>query len=135
MVGFAGAFRRAELVALEVDDLNASNGDGLIINVRRSKTDQEGRDRTVGIPFGTSPLTCPVKALETWRALAGIDEGRVFRGVTRHGNLGDSLTVRSVVRIVKQAAEGAGLEPADYAGHSLRSGFATAAAAAGATDW
>lgn len=134
LIGFAGAFRRSELVALEVADLNASNGDGLIINLRRSKTDQEGRGRTVGIPFGTSPLTCPVKALETWRALAGIDEGRIFRGVTRHGTVGNSLTVRSVVRIVKQAAEGAGLDPADYAGHSLRSGFATSAAAAGASE-
>ena len=133
LIGFAGAFRRSELVALEVDDL-AFGTEGCAITLRRSKTDQEGEGRKIGIPHGSSPLTCPVRALKAWLGLAGVEDGPVFRSVTRHGGINGSLSDKAVALIVKRAAQRAGLDPADYAGHSLRSGFATSAAAAGASE-
>ena len=65
LLGFAGAFRRSELVGLDVQDLEFTD-DGLVITLRRSKTDQEGETRKVGIPFGSGPTTCPVRALRSW---------------------------------------------------------------------
>jgi integrase len=62
LIGFAGAFRRSELVSLDVADVSFS-GDGLVVQLRRSKTDQEGVGRKVGLPFGSNPLTCPVRGL------------------------------------------------------------------------
>jgi integrase len=87
LVGFAGAFRRSELVSLDVADI-AFNADGLVVQVRRSKTDQEGEGRKVGLPFGSNPLTCPVRSLRAWLDMAGIVSGPIFRPVDRHGNLG-----------------------------------------------
>jgi len=134
IVGFAGGFRRSELVALDVADLQESS-DGVRITVRQSKTDQEGAGREVGIPHGQHPETCPVRALRAWREAAGISEGAVFRGVNRHDQMQvGRLTDRAVALIVKRAAERAGLDPSTYAGHSLRAGLATAAAAGGAPE-
>jgi integrase len=130
LVGFAGAFRRSELVALEFTDLEFSN-DGLTITLRRSKTDQEQIGRKVGLPYGSAAGTCPVRSLQHWLALAGIAEGIVFRSVDRHGNLGGVLGGRDVARIVKRTAVAAGFDAADLAGHSLRAGLATSAAKAG----
>jgi integrase len=85
--------------------------------------------------FGRHPGTCPVKALTAWLELAGIDEGAIFRGVDRHGRIMPGrLTDRSVARIVQRSAQAAGLDPALYAGHSLRAGLATSAAMAGAEE-
>jgi len=69
LVGFAGAFRRSELVSLDVADV-LFGADGLIVQLHRSKTDQEGEGRKVGLPFGSNPLTCPVRAsiLLEWMA-------------------------------------------------------------------
>jgi len=121
-------------VALDVADVQKST-DGLRITVRQSKTDQEGAGREVGIPHGQHPETCPVRALRAWREAAGISEGPIFRGVNRHDQLqGGRLTDRAVALIVKRAAERAGLDPSSYAGHSLRAGLATAAAAGGAPE-
>jgi site-specific recombinase XerD len=134
LVGFAGAFRRSELVGLDVSDLEF-NRDGLTITLRRSKTDQEGEGRKVGIPYGSNPETCPVRSLRAWLDASAIEAGPVFRPVNRHGRMQpDRLSDKAVALVVKRRAEAAGLEPAKYAGHSLRSGLATAAAAAGASE-
>lgn len=129
LVGWAGAFRRSELVGLEVGDLRFVD-EGLEVHLRRSKTDQEGAGRVVAIPRGSGDA-CPVRALRAWLDAAGVGEGLVFREVTRHGRVGASLSDRSVARIVKRACVAAGLEPERYSGHSLRAGLATAAAKAG----
>jgi site-specific recombinase XerD len=130
LVGFAGAFRRSELVSLDVADVTFSS-DGLVVQLRRSKTDQEGEGRKVGLPFGSNPLTCPVRSLRSWLNLAAIANGPIFRSVDRHANIADTrLTDQSVALIVKSCAKAAGLDARGYAGHSLRSGLATAAAMA-----
>jgi site-specific recombinase XerD len=132
LVGFAGAFRRSELVAIAFEDLQLG-ADGLRVLVRRSKTDQEGEGRTVGIPRGGD--ACPVSALHAWLVASAIDAGPIFREVTKAGQLGaQALSGRSVARIVKRAAAAAGLDPDNLAGHSLRAGLATSAAQAGATE-
>jgi integrase len=130
MVGFAGALRRSELVALNVEDL-AFEADGIKVTLRRSKTDQEGRGRLVGITFGAHPESCPVLSMRGWLDAAAITEGPVFRTVTRHGRLGtERLNDRSVVKIIKRRCHEAGLDPSGFSGHSLRAGLVTAAAKA-----
>jgi integrase len=134
LLGFAGAFRRSELVALDVADL-AFNRDGLTVTLRRSKTDQEGQGRKIGVPYGSNPDTCPVRTLQEWLEQAAVASGPVFRAITRHGKLRPGgLCPADVARVVKKLAERAGLDPAKYAGHSLRSGHATSAAIAGASE-
>jgi integrase len=134
LVGFAGAFRRSELVSLNLNDVQFTK-QGLIVSLRRSKTDQEGEGRKVGIPPGVDPSTCPVRALRAWLDGARIQEGAIFRSMDRHGNVkAQRLSSKSVALIVKRCAESAGLDPEDYAGHSLRAGLATSAAAAGVSE-
>ena len=131
LVGFAGAFRRSEIVALEVEDV-AFEEDGARITVRRSKTDQEGAGREVGLPRGSDRATCPVRALRDWLEAAGVTKGPIFRAVDQHGHVRASgLSVQSVALVVKRAATATGLEAGRFAGHSLRAGLATAAAKAG----
>ncbi len=108
--------------------------DGLVVTLRRSKTDQEGAGRTVGIPYGSDPTTCPVRATTGWITAAGLTAGPLFRGITRHGRVGSRLSDWAVAQVVKAAAVGAGLDPTLYAGHSLRAGLATSAAAAGVSE-
>ena len=132
LVGFAGGFRRSELVALDVDDVRKVD-DGLEVNVRFSKTDQGGQGRLVAIPFG-SKGSCPVRALQDWLDRAGIVEGPVFRGVDRGGKVSEErLSDQGVARAVRRAAEQAGLDAKNFAGHSLRSGLVTSAAKHGAS--
>ena len=134
LLGFAGAFRRSELVALDFEDC-AFGGDGLTVTLRRSKTDQTGEGRRIGIPYGSNPETCPVRNLQTWIEVAGITSGPLFRSINRHGRLQAArLAGVDVARIVKKLATRAGLDPAKYAGHSLRAGHATSAAIAGASE-
>jgi site-specific recombinase XerD len=131
LVGFAGAFRRSELVALNVEDIE-EKAEGVRINIRHSKTDQEGRGEVIAIPRGS--IACPVVALMTWIASASITEGAVFRPLAKGGRvLSARLTDRSVAEIIKSHAARVGLEPAQFSGHSLRSGFLTSAAARGAS--
>lgn len=133
-VGFAGGFRRSELVALDGADL-AFVAEGLEVVVRRSKTDQEGEGLTKVIAYGSDPATCPVRSLQDWLALAGIGEGPVFRNVDRHGRVSDRrLTDHSVALVVKRAAKTAGLSAELFSGHSLRAGFVTEAKKNGADD-
>lgn len=133
LLGFAGGFRRSELTGLTRADVEFCR-DGLIVTLRRSKTDQEGEGRRVAIPYGSLPQTCPVRALQDWLSAAEIEEGAIFRAVTRQGFIRQPITPQSVALIVKQAAKGAGLDPDRFAGHSLRAGLCTSAARAGASE-
>ena len=134
LLGFAGAFRRSELVGLDVEDC-AFGKDGLTVNLRRSKTDQEGAGRKIGIPYGSNPETCPVRIVQAWLELAAIADGPVFRSINRHGQVQPKrLAPAEVARIIKKLAQRAGLEAGKYAGHSLRAGHATSAAIAGASE-
>ena len=91
--------------------------------------------RKVGIPYGANPETCPVRVLQSWMELAGVSAGPLFRSISRHGRVqAGRLAPIDVARIVKKLAERAGLDPAKYAGHSLRAGHATSAAIAGASE-
>jgi len=134
LLGFAGAFRRSELVELDVEDC-AFGKDGLTVTLRRSKTDQAGEGRKIGIPFGGNPETCPMRTVQNWLELACISIGPLFRSINRHGQVGPGrLSGIDVARIVKKLAERAGLDAGKYAGHSLRAGHATSAAIAGASE-
>lgn len=154
LIGYAAALRRSEIVALNQADL-VEDETGLRILIRASKTDQQRRGEIVGIahghPTNTCAATCPIRAWREWRAAlahaAGTDDlppdSPAFRPITRHGTLGTPtngdvnarLTGQSIALIVKRAVALMGDErrfpPADYAGHSLRAGFATQAAAVG----
>ena len=134
LLGFAGAFRRSEVVGLDVEDCSFGK-DGLTVMLRRSKTDQDGQGRKIGIPYGSNPETCPVRVLQMWLEVAGMVSGPVFRAINRHGRMQPGrLSPADVARIVKKLALRAGLDAAKYAGHSLRAGHATAAAVAGASE-
>ncbi len=134
LLGFAGAFRRSELVGLDVEDC-AFGKDGLTVTLRRSKTDQDGAGRKIGIPYGSNPETCPVRTIQAWIEQAGTIGRRLFRSINRHGQVqAGRLSGIDVARVVKKLAERAGLDPAKYAGHSLRAGHATSAAIAGASE-
>ena len=103
LLGFAGAFRRSEIVGLHLRDVQISDF-GLIVTLRRSKTDQEGASFTKGFPSGTSDTTCPKCALETWRQLGAITSGPIFRPVDRWGHVGNrALSSLGVARAVKPA--------------------------------
>ena len=134
LLGFAGALRRSELVGLDVADIT-EGPDGLTVRLRRSKTDQEGAGRTVGIPYGSKPVTCPIRAWRAWLEVSGITEGAAFRPVDRHGHMGATrLSGQAVALVLKRHAARAGLDPVEVAGHSLRAGLATSAAAAGVPE-
>jgi integrase len=131
LFGFAGAFRRSELVALDVSDIEEM-AEGLRVTIRRGKTDQDGAGATVAIVRGT--VACPVEALKAWVTAAGIAEGAIFRRVKKGDKvLPDRLTSQSVALVVKAHARRAGLDARSFAGHSLRSGFITSAARRGAS--
>src|SRR5512132_365620 len=133
-VGFAGGFRRSELVSLDVVDLDF-RAEGLVVTLRRSKTDQEGAGRKVALPYGANPSTCPVRTLRAWLDAARIVAGPVFRAVDKVARVSsERLSDRTVANVVKEAAVRAGLDAAAFSGHSLRSGLATAAAKAGKSE-
>ena len=134
LLGFAGAFRRSEVVGLDFDDVTYRD-EGMVVLLRRSKTDQRGEGRWVGIPNGKNPDTCPVIALRNWLEISGISSGAIFRGLDRHGNMvSERLSCRSVGEVIKRAARAAGLDPVRYSGHSLRSGHCTQAARSGVAE-
>jgi integrase len=131
LLGFTGALRRSELTALDVEDLEERR-EGLVVTIRRSKTDQEGQGRKVGILPGSDHETCPISGLKQWRAAAKIDSGPLFRVMNRHGQvLAKRLSGEAVAIVVKRYVEKLGYDPAQFSGHSLRAGLATSAAAAG----
>jgi integrase len=135
LLGFAGAFRRSELVGLNVADLEFSSA-GVVVTLRKSKTDQEQSGRRVAVPYGSSEKTCPVRSLQAWLETARITgDGPVFRSLDRFQRVQKRrLSDRAVARVVKRRAAAVGLDPERYAGHSLRAGLATSAAAGGASE-
>jgi integrase len=131
MLGFGGAFRRSELVALDIADLEETD-EGLRVTIRRSKTDQEGQGATIAIVRGGA--CCPCRALKAWLDAAGIHEGAIFRPVAKGGKVRDRrLTSKSVCDQVKVYADRIGLNAASFSAHSLRAGFLTSAARRGAS--
>jgi site-specific recombinase XerD len=131
LLGFGGAFRRSELVALDVADLEETD-EGLRVTIRRSKTDQEGQGVTIAIVRGGA--CCPVRALRAWLDAASITEGPVFRPVGKGGKVhGQRLTAKSVCDLVKAYADAVGLDASIFGAHSLRAGFLTSAARRGAS--
>jgi integrase len=133
LIGFAGALRRSELVALRVEDLRFEAQRGVVLIIRRSKTDVFGAGQEIGIPAGRD--TCPVAALQLWLARAEISEGPIFRTIEKGSTIGDvAITAHSVAMIVKRVVTGLGYDPKRYAGHSLRAGFATSVIENGASE-
>jgi site-specific recombinase XerD len=132
-LGFAGAFRRSELVALDVEDLR-EDPEGLRVMVRRSKVDQEGRGFEKAIPHGR--FIRPVALVREWLDAAGIASGPVFRPVSRSGNVrkgeGVRLTTQAAADIIKRHCAAAGLDASTFGAHSLRAGYITTAAERGA---
>ena len=122
LIGFAGGFRRSELVSIEYDDVDFVP-EGVKIFIKRSKTDQTGEGMTKAIPYFENSSYCPVIALKQWIEIASIKSGKIF-------NISD----KSVALIIKKYALLAGLDYTKYAGHSLRSGFATSTAELGADE-
>lgn len=140
-LGFAGAFRRAALVSLDLADV-VRVPEGLEVRLRRDKTDQAGAGRTLTIAPGAQAATCPVRAVLAWvecLAALGHAEGPLFRYIDRHGNVrpahrraaSDRLGAQSVALVVQRRARAVGLDPSRFAGHSLRAGFVTSATRAG----
>lgn len=132
LVGFAGAFRRSELVSIRKEDISTFDH-GIEVHLRRTKTQQE-KGHTVFIPCAKSSR-CPVKALEKWLARSGIAQGPLFRPINRHDQIASSkaLTPQSVALILKGATSHAKSSEAamSVAGHSLRAGYCTEAASVG----
>jgi integrase len=135
LVGFAGGFRRSELAGINICDLKFS-ADGVVASVRKSKTDQEGAGREVGLPFGASHDTCPVRSLRWWLAASGISDGPVFRSVGRYGHVSRrGLHRDSIGKLLKRAAGRAGLKVEELGSHSLRAGCVTQAAMNGVREF
>ncbi len=122
LIGFAGGFRRSELVAILLDDVEFVS-EGVKIFVKRSKTDQSGEGMTKGIPYFSSPDYCPVISLKNWIQEGKIKSGKIF-----------DMSDKNVALTVKKYAAIAGLDQNKYSGHSLRSGFATSTAELGAEE-
>ena len=148
LLGFAGAFRRSELVAIDFEDC-AAHAEGVVVTLHRSRDNPESQGEEIGIPHGAHPETDPVDALAEWIGVADIRGGPLFRPVTRYSSVlpqrlsagAVSLIVKRVVSAARTTAEAQGnqaladgLDPNAYASHSLRAGFITSAAAAGVSD-
>lgn len=133
LLGFSAAFRRSELVSLDVSDLEFV-ADGILLRLRRSKTDQEGKGREIAVPY-IGGRYCPCRAVQAWLHTSGIKDGALFRRIDKADQvLAGRLSPQSVSLIIKHRAYEAKLDPRLYSGHSLRSGFATSAAKAGASS-
>lgn len=133
LLGYAGGFRRSELAALDTDDVKRCD-EGLIVTVRRSKTDQEGKGQTKAIPYGSNPATCPVRAVAAWIGMLE-DAGPLFRPVQKGGKIGGGrINDKTVARVVKDLAESVGLDASAVGAHSLRAGLVTDAFAAGVAE-
>ena len=122
LIGFSGGFRRSELVDIEYEDIEFVS-EGVKIFVKRSKTDQSGEGMTKAIPYFDNKDFWPVKSLKNWIEVSDLKKGKIF-------NISD----KSVALIIKKYANYAGLDGHKYAGHSLRSGFATSTAESGAEE-
>lgn len=135
LVGFAGALRRSELVHLRYEDVRFTD-EGLVVTIPQSKTDPEGAGQTVGLPYGSQPESCPVRALALWLECSGLTGGYLFPALGRWGGepTGKPICDHQLAKIIKHLAARAGLAAETFSGHSLRSGLATSAAEGGASE-
>ena len=134
LVGFGGGFRRTELISIDHEDLEFVS-EGLKITIRRSKTDQLGEGMIKGLPYFNNEKYCPVINLSKWLEISKIKSGPIFRRFSKGSALTEKrLTDQSVVLIIKKYLNLAGIDNKNFAGHSLRSGFATVAAESGADE-
>ena len=134
LVGFGGGFRRNEIVSIDYEDLEFVK-EGVKITVKKSKTDQFGEGMIKGLPYFDNQIYCPVVNLEKWISLSRINKGPIFRRFNKGSVLTDNrLTDQSVVLLIKGYLKKAGIQSENFAGHSLRSGFATVAAQSGADE-
>ena len=128
LVGFAGAFRRSELVALDVEGVQFTR-DGAVLTYRGSKTNQHGKTEQKALFFSPDPDTCPVRALQDYVELLGRLTGPLFVRIRKGDQLTDDrLSDKQVARATKQHL---GIE---YSAHSLRASFVTIAKLNGADD-
>ena len=134
LLGFGGGFRRNELVSLNYEDLEFVN-EGLKITIKKSKTDQFGEGSIKALPYFDNHTYCPVRSIQKWLKMSNIQSGPIFRKFYKGMKLSnDRLTDQSVALLIKEYLEKAGIDNTNYSGHSLRSGFATSAAEAGAEE-
>ncbi|MCE9508322.1 MAG: site-specific integrase [Alphaproteobacteria bacterium] len=133
LLGFCGALRRSELCRVRHEDL-AFTSEGLVLTLPRSKTDQTGEGRKIGVPFGRGKI-CPVRILQDWLVRSGITSGYIFRGIDKGIVTEMHLCDRSMANIIKARVGKVGLSPEKFSGHSLRSGLATSAAMAGISSF
>ncbi len=134
LIGFGGGFRRTELISLDHEDLEFVP-EGLKITIRRSKTDQLGEGMIKGLPYFSKEIYCPVTSLKKWLEVSKINSGPIFRRFSKGSLLTEKrLTDQSVVLLMKEYLKLAGIENKNFAGHSLRAGFATVAAESGADE-
>ena len=134
LIGFSGGFRRSEITSLDYEDLEFVE-EGMKILVRRSKTDQFGEGHLKGIPYFTSSQLCPVKSLKEWINVSQINSGPIYRKFNKGFSLSNQrLSDQSVALLIKNYLNLAGIDSKNYSGHSLRSGFATVTAEAGADE-
>ena len=134
LIGFGGGFRRTELISIDYEDLEFVP-EGLKITIKKSKTDQFGEGMIKGLPYFANENYCPVKNLNKWLEISKIKSGPIFRRFSKGLSLTDKrLTDQSVVLLMKDYLNLAGIENKNFAGHSLRSGFATVAAESGADE-
>ena len=134
LVGFGGGFRRTELISINHEDLDSVD-EGVKIILVRSKTDQFGEGLIKGLPYFANEKYCPVTSLKNWVYLSKIRTGPIFRRFAKGSILtSHRLTDQSVVLIIKNYLNLAGIENQNFSGHSLRSGFATVAAESGADE-
>ena len=134
LVGFGGGFRRTELISIDYEDLDFVS-EGVKINIKRSKTDQFGEGMIKGLPYFNNKIYCPVINLKKWLEISKIKSGPIFRRFAKGSALTEKrLTDQSVVLLIKEYLNLAGIENKNFAGHSLRSGFATVAAESGADE-
>ena len=134
LIGFGGGFRRTELISIDYEDLEFVP-EGLKITIKKSKTDQFGEGMIKGLPYFNNEIYCPVKNLEKWLEISKIKSGPIFKRFAKGLSLTDKrLTDQSVVLLIKEYLNLAGIESKNFSGHSLRSGFATVAAESGADE-
>ena len=134
LIGFSGGFRRNEIVSLDKDDLEFVF-EGVKITVKKSKTDQFGEGLTKGLPYFDSKFYCQVLTLQKWLNISRITKGPLFRKISKGAKLSENrLSDQTVALIIKQYLNIAGINSSNYSGHSLRSGFASSAAEAGAEE-
>ena len=134
LIGFSGGFRRNEITSLDYEDLDFVK-EGMKINIKRSKTDQFGEGSVKGLPYFDNKKYCPVISSQKWIKISNIRSGPLFRRFNKGLNLSENrLTDQTVALLIKKYLNLSGIDSNNYSGHSLRSGFATSAAEAGAEE-